>query len=134
MDETMASAGTVLVVDDERGIREVLVLSLEMGGYRCIPAEDGVAALAAFDSGENEVGLVITDLNMPEMDGISLVRHLRERRPALPIVVSSGCITDEHRVTLAELGVAAVLAKPYTATQLLQCVDPIVRAECGLAA
>jgi CheY-like chemotaxis protein len=134
MDETTAPATTLLVVDDERGIREVLILSLEMGGYRCIAAADGREALAAFDAGPDQIGAVITDLNMPEMDGITLLRELRARASCLPVVISSGCIREEDRGTLESLGVAAILAKPYTATQLLRCVEAIIPAECETAA
>jgi CheY-like chemotaxis protein len=126
---------TLLVVDDESGIREVMTLALEAGGHNCVAAADGREALEVFRAREEDIHGVITDLNMPEMDGISLVRHLRELRPELPIVVSSGCITEESRHALEDLGVTAMLAKPYTATQLLQCVEPLLDpAVCGAAA
>jgi CheY-like chemotaxis protein len=131
MEKGRAPADTILVVDDESGMREVLMLSLEIGGYRCIAAADGREALAAFDYGQDQIGAVITDLNMPEMDGIRLLRELRARAAGLPVVVSSGCISDEDRNTLESLGATAILAKPYTATQLLRCVESIIPAECG---
>lgn len=112
----------VLIVDDEPGIREVMALSLETGGYGCIAAADGREALAICAERGEKIDAVITDLHMPNVDGITLIRHLRELRPELTIMVSSGQITEEKQVTLGTLRVTAIIAKPYTATQFLQVV------------
>ena len=117
-----------MVVDDEAGIREVICLALESGGHDCLTAADGGEALALVSAHGSEVCGVITDLHMPEMNGVELIRHLRETRPELPIMVSSGSISSEDRLTLAELGVVDVLPKPYTAKELLRHVESMI---CG---
>jgi CheY-like chemotaxis protein len=134
MDETAKNGATLLVVDDEVGIREVLCLALAAGGHECITAADGREAINVFLEHESEICGVITDLKMPEMDGFELVRRLRETRADLPIVVSSGSITEEQRQVLAELNVHDVLLKPYTARQLLDAIEPIVQPNPCIAA
>jgi two-component system cell cycle sensor histidine kinase/response regulator CckA len=124
MDGTVKHPATVLVVDDEPGIREVMALALIAGGHQCIAAADGAEALAEVVK-HHEIQGVITDLHMPKMDGLALLRRLREERPELPVVVCSGSISDECRHELADLGVTSILRKPYTAKQLLQCVEPM---------
>ena len=123
---------TLLVVDDEPGIREVMALALIAGGHQCIAAADGVEALLEIERHE-EIQGVITDLHMPKLDGLELVRKLREARPELPILVCTGCVSDAGRLALHELGVP-ILPKPYTASQLLRCVDSMAHLSCAAAA
>jgi two-component system, cell cycle sensor histidine kinase and response regulator CckA len=135
MRDTFKNAGTVMVVDDEAGIREVMALALAAGGHECVAAAGGQEALSVFREREAEIQGVITDLHMPAMDGITLVRQLRELCPGLPIVISSGSISEEDRHAMDELGITSVLPKPYTVTQLLQCVEPMMdSAPCAAAA
>ena len=132
MDGTVKHPATLLVVDDEPGIREVMALALIAGGHHCIAAADGMEALLEVGRHE-EIQGVITDLHMPKLDGLELVRRLREARPDLPIVVCTGCISDAARIALHELGVP-ILAKPYTATQLLRCAESMAHLPCAAAA
>lgn len=124
MDGMVKHPATLLVVDDEPGIREVMALMLIAGGHHCIAAADGEEALADVVKHE-EIQGVITDLHMPKMDGLALLRRLREERPNLPVVVCTGHVTDECRHELAELGVTSILPKPYTVEQLLECIEPM---------
>ena len=132
MEGTVKHPATLLVVDDEPGIREVMALALMSGGHHCIAAADGLEALAEFEKHE-EIEGVITDLHMPNLDGLELVRRLREARPEVPVLVCSGCVPDACRIVLHELGVP-ILQKPYTASQLLRCVDSMAHACCSAAA
>jgi CheY-like chemotaxis protein len=132
MDGTFKYPVTLLVVDDEPGIREVMALALISGGYHCIAAADGMEAMAEILK-HQEIQGVITDLNMPKCDGFALIRTLRESRPDLPVVVCTGCVGDEGRQALADLGVLAILPKPYTATQLLHCAESLIHAACVTA-
>jgi two-component system, cell cycle sensor histidine kinase and response regulator CckA len=129
MEGTLKYPATLLVVDDEPGIREVMALALIAGGHHCIAAADGMEALAEILK-HHEIQGVITDLHMPKCDGLALIRTLHEARPDLPVVVCTGCIGDECRQSLADLGVLAILPKPYTATQLLRCVESMMHAGC----
>ncbi len=110
----------ILVVDDEAPIREALVQTLQDHGYRAYTAEDGSDALALYFQRRDEIKLVLTDLAMGQMDGLSLIRALRRLDPAVRIVVSSGHCPPDQVITLESLGVKRFLDKPYTASKLLR--------------
>lgn len=114
----------LLVVDDEPTIREVMSLTLEADGYRCVCVAGAREALEVVEKRGREIQCMITDLHMPEMDGIELIRKLRESGAGakMEVVVSTGYIGDEEREALAELGVTTTLAKPYTCAELLSQV------------
>ncbi len=80
----------ILVVDDERQIRDMLTTMLQRAGYRVIDAADGAAAAALFAQRAAEIRLVITDLHMPHLDGAMLGRALRRLNPATKVLVMSG--------------------------------------------
>ena len=112
----------VLVVDDEAPIREVIVGTLEAHNYRCYTAEDGTDALALYFERRAAVNLIITDLHMGIMDGITLTKSVKKLTPDARVIVSSGHIQKENQTILEGLGVKLFLDKPYTAEKLLLCV------------
>ncbi|TVP77137.1 MAG: PAS domain S-box protein [Gemmatimonadales bacterium] len=111
----------ILVVDDDRGVREVTRQMLEAFGYRVLVADHGGQALevARRAAGEAPLDLVLTDVMMPVMDGIQLVEALAKESPGLPVVVASGLGNAGHRERLEAAGVTHYLSKPYTARRLL---------------
>jgi hypothetical protein len=123
--ELRGNGELVLVVDDEAPIREAIVRTLEAHGYRCYTAEDGTDALALYFE-RREIDVVVTDLHMGMMDGITLVRSLRKLNPDVKIMVSSGHIQKENQATLESLGVKIQLEKPYTADKLLKSMKEIL--------
>jgi PAS domain S-box-containing protein len=108
----------VLLVDDESSIREMAREVLEEFGFRVITAGGGRDAIALFRERRGEVRVIVTDLNMPEMDGTALIRAVREMSPGVAIVASSGMIDGDDSQT----GADAVVPKPYTAAQLVEAV------------
>jgi PAS domain S-box-containing protein len=123
----------VLVVDDESSIREVIVGTLEAHNYRCYTAEDGTDALALYFERRGSIDIVITDLHMGIMDGVTLSRSLKKLTPDCRIVVSSGHIQKENEEALAALGVKVLLQKPYTAEKLLRSVKHALAEKAGAA-
>jgi two-component system cell cycle sensor histidine kinase/response regulator CckA len=117
----------ILVVDDEAPIREALVRTLSAHGYRAYTAEDGSDALALYFQRRDEISLVLTDVSMAQMDGISLVRSLRRVDAKAKIIVSSGHLQKEMMTILSGLGVKAFLNKPYTADKLLRAVQTALK-------
>lgn len=109
----------VLIVDDEQSIREVTCKTLEMHGYRTLGAGDGQEALALYAQHENEIQVVVSDIMMPVMDGVKLIRALKRKKPQLPVIVSTGQSDNERLADLRGLGVTQQLDKPYTAEKLL---------------
>ncbi len=112
----------VLVVDDEAPVREAIVSTLEANGYHCYTAEDGTDALALYFERRDAIDVVVTDLHMGIMDGITLVRSIRKVSPEARIIVSSGHIHKENQATLTGLGVTSFLEKPYSAERLLRSI------------
>ena len=114
----MESEFSVLVVDDNESIREVLAIVLSGSGYRCESAKNGVEAMqrvrqARFDA-------VVTDLEMPEMDGIALTRELRQHFSSLPVMVMTGYSDDDHRETAFRAGAREFLSKPFDIPDLIK--------------
>jgi len=124
----------VLVVDDEAPIREVIVGTLEAHNYRCYTAEDGTDALALYFERRGAINLVITDVHMGMMDGITLSRSLKKLNPDARVIVSTGHLQKEGQTELEAIGVNAFLEKPYTAEKLLRCVRQALNAPAATAA
>lgn len=112
----------ILVVDDERDVRDSIRLILEAKHYRVITATDGEHGLAQFLKHRARLNLVLTDLMMPKMSGLTLIRTLRAIDPTVKIVATSGLSEVTERRELAALGVPEVLMKPYDGAGLLDVV------------
>ena len=111
---------TVLVADDESGVRESVGRVLRHEGFRVIPAEDGDAALAALREGG--VDLLLADLRMPGLDGLELLRAAKLLTPEVEIVVLSGHGTVEEAVAAMKEGAYDFLTKPFERAQLVHTV------------
>ncbi len=109
---------TILVVDDSATVRKFVALSLEMQGFSVVQAADGSDALEKL--AQQEVSLVITDLNMPQMDGLELVASLRENplHKELPVIVLSSLDEVLNKEQLTVLGVQSYLRKPLNCQRL----------------
>lgn len=110
---------TVLVVDDEREILQIIEAVLRENGWKVVTATDGVEGVAAFLNHSAKIKAVLTDMVMPNMDGLGLIRSIRKLAPGLPILVSSGYSNEDSQEELRELRVGAFLKKPFSARQLL---------------
>jgi CheY-like chemotaxis protein len=116
---------TVLVIDDDRMINDVLCEFLTMHGYQVEAAFNGVEAVQAFQPAKHS--LVITDVAMPLMNGWELIAALRVRAPSLPIILISGYSTGEFNQSyLTKQGVSAVLTKPLDLHDLAAVVSKLL--------
>src|ERR1041385_1118514 len=100
-----------LVVDDEPRLRRVLVRLLEGEGFTCAEAGSGVEALKELESGP--VPLVISDLRMPEMDGVTLLREIITRWPDTAVIVVTAVAEVESAVACLQMGALDYVAKPF---------------------
>lgn len=107
----MMETKRILVVDDEVKMRRLLELSLKNMGHDVVQAADGEAALAAFDQGP--VDLVLSDLRMPRLDGLGLLRALRERGDDVPVIVLTAFGTIESAVEAMKLGASDYIIRPF---------------------
>nr|WP_294507100.1 PAS domain-containing protein [uncultured Rhodopila sp.] len=110
----------VLLVDDEDAVREVLALQLQDFGFNVLAAASGVEALALLAAGET-VEILVTDLSMPGMDGLAVIRAAQERVPGLPALLLTGYAGDGAALALggAVSGSFSLLRKPVTAANLV---------------
>jgi two-component system, cell cycle sensor histidine kinase and response regulator CckA len=126
----MGNGENILVVDDELSVLQISKEILEARSYRVLTAADGAEATALFASAKKgSIDLVITDMNMPLMDGSSTIRALRRLEPSLKIIVSSGLLTDVNSAGVAGLDIQGYLTKPYTADQLASIVGKVIKKE-----
>jgi len=112
----------ILVVDDEPNILGITKMILEKHKYDVVSANDGPEALAIFAQQMKSISVVLTDLSMPYMDGVALVRSLKKMRPDLSIVASTGQGEQAGVAELQSLGVKNFLTKPYDVPKLLRTV------------
>jgi CheY-like chemotaxis protein len=109
---------TILLVDDEPGVREVARALLQRMNFKVLTASDGAEALKQAAEHHAELRGIITDLHMPQMDGLAFIRALRRQLPNIPVVVSSGRMDDFTTGEFNKLGRVNFLDKPFTEEQL----------------
>jgi hypothetical protein len=112
----------ILVVDDEPNILQMTKMIFEKHNYRVLSANDGPEALALFAQQMGSIGGVITDVAMPYMDGVALVRSLKKMKSDIPIIASTGQVDQPGIAELRSLGVKNFLMKPYNTEKLLATV------------
>jgi DNA-binding NtrC family response regulator len=116
--------GRVLVMDDEEDLRKVLVRALESAGHQAYQAENGADGLRQLKA--HPVDLVVTDLVMPEMDGLEFMRELGRLRPGMRVIaISGGGIWDKASLLAVAgmLGAVKTLSKPFELREFLALVD-----------
>ncbi|MBI5383915.1 MAG: response regulator [Verrucomicrobia bacterium] len=118
----------ILVVDDEESVRTATGKLLEKHGYRVLSAAGGTQAVELFQQHQAEMGAVLTDLMMPQMDGVALVRVLRRLEPRVKVLATSGLAVDPLLSAVREAGVSVFLRKPCDAFTLLEKVRTVLDA------
>jgi len=119
---------TILVVDDEPSIREVVGLYLRRAGYEVVVAEDGQAALDALDT--HRPDLVVLDLMLPTVDGIEITRQLRARGDT-PIIMLTARHDETDRILGLEMGADDYVVKPFSPRELVSRVKAVLRRTIG---
>ncbi len=115
----------ILLVDDERDIVDTATTILTHGGYNVVSATNGAEACAIFESRRNEIAVVFTDQDMPELDGHSVVRFIRRLSPGFRILMTSGLSSESHASPAGHVA-APFLSKPYTSIELLNQIHRLL--------
>jgi DNA-binding response OmpR family regulator len=118
------TAKTILVVEDEASIAEVVTLYLKRAGYDVLVASDGRKAMNIFERGQMD--FVILDLMLPEVDGLSLTRWLRDRSD-VPIIMLTARREEADRIAGLELGADDYVVKPFSPQELVSRVRAVMR-------
>ncbi len=116
--------GGVLVIDDELDIRKVVRLSLEKQGYYVVEAEDGQQAINRLNEGEHPmvIDVIITDIRMPNINGIEAMDYFQREYPSIPLIVLTGFPDLELAMQLMKQGIADYLVKPVDREKLSAAV------------
>jgi len=112
---------TIVIVDDSPTVLKFVSYSLKNSGFKVVTAMDGMDALEKMSSLEDNIDMVITDLNMPNMDGYELISTLRknEQFKSTPIIILSSEEDDKDKKMGAEAGADSYLTKPFKSSVLL---------------
>jgi two-component system cell cycle sensor histidine kinase/response regulator CckA len=125
----LTGQGTILLVEDEDGLRSLNARGLRSRGYSVIEAANGVEAMEALDEKNGAVDLVVSDVVMPEMDGPTLLKEMRQRNPNLKIIFVSGYAEEAFDKSLPENEQFAFLAKPFALSALVAKVKETMTAQ-----
>jgi two-component system cell cycle sensor histidine kinase/response regulator CckA len=115
----LTGQGTILLVEDEEGLRSLNARGLRSRGYTVIEASNGIEALEALEEKNGAIDLVVSDVVMPEMDGPTLLRAMRARNPDLKVIFVSGYAEDAFAKSLEENEKFDFLAKPFALSALV---------------
>jgi PAS domain S-box-containing protein len=117
----------MLVVDDEAPIREITKATLEAYNYRVLTANEGIEAISLYAQHKDEISVVLTDMMMPSMNGQVAIRILQRINPQVKIIALSGLASNDKVALAAGVGVKAFLSKPYTARELLNTINDVLK-------
>lgn len=121
-------AGTVLIVDDSAALREFVAFILRNAGYDIVMAENGKDALNKLNGHDEKIDIVLTDLNMPVMNGIEFVKQLRGTSVygAIPVVLMTSEPHESKKKEAKQAGVSEYIYKPFSSRQLRDTVKKFV--------
>ena len=129
------SEGLVLVVDDEPDVRKVVRMTLEKAGYDVVEAEDGEKAIEEIKKGEHSIllSLIITDIRMPNRNGIDVINYYGKEWPSVPVIVLTGFPDLDMAIAMLQHGVVDYLVKPVGVEKLRASVTQALeqRKVCG---
>jgi two-component system, cell cycle sensor histidine kinase and response regulator CckA len=133
-DGVLGQGELILVVDDEASIRQLYRVVLSRLGFRVLTAADGTDALEHVARHESELRAIITDVLMPNMDGVALIQALRACGSTIPLAIASGRVEEWQAEELDQLGIAARLSKPFTQGRLAAVVRQLLGQSQSVAA
>ena len=120
----------ILVIDDEQAVLEITREILEVRGYRVLTATNGAEGISTFAAAaKGSIQLVLTDVNMPGMDGLTAVDAIRRMDPTVKVIIASGLIADLDPANKKELIIQGYLMKPYTSERMLAMIHEVLNEE-----
>jgi DNA-binding response OmpR family regulator len=119
----------LLITDDDAHFRDAISEALNRRGYRTLLAADGLEALDVLEHGD--IHLALFDVHMPRLDGLSVLRSVRNRSPQLPCILMSAKLDDKIIAKANELGAEAILPKPFSLASLMESVRRLLETAYG---
>ncbi|HUI30149.1 MAG TPA: PAS domain S-box protein [Candidatus Acidoferrales bacterium] len=121
-EEISGGTDTVLIIEDEEMLRDLLKAILEPKGYKVLAASDGQEAMQTFQKNKDQIAVVLSDLGLPKLSGEEIVSHIKRVNPEVKVIMASGFIDPEIRSVLEAAGVKDFIQKPYMANEVLKVV------------
>lgn len=118
--------GTILLAEDEENMVQLLKRVLGQRGYEVLVAADGAVAIDLFSRHSHEIDVVLLDVGLPKIAGWDVIRRLKEKDPAVNVVVASGYIEPELKSKMFEAGVKAVVHKPYAVATIVETLQDVI--------
>ena len=118
----------ILLVEDEDAVRDFVARALEMDRHEVVKADNGEDGLARLEAQGGEIDLLLSDIQMPAMDGIALAEAAKRRLPALPILLMTGYAEQRERAESLQSIVRDVIQKPFTLAQIRSLVNAAIAA------
>jgi DNA-binding NtrC family response regulator len=118
----MNSHETVLIVEDEENLRDLLRIMLEESGIKVLEAVDGIGAVEIFTAHKDEIGIVLTDLGLPRLGGWEAFLKMREMNPELKGILASGFFNPDVRTEIIKSGAKDFIQKPYNSEQIVAMI------------
>lgn len=119
----LQNSPTVLVVDDEELMREVVTIMIEENGGQAITASDGQEAVEVVQARGSEIDIVVMDFSMPRLNGFEAFVKMRELKPTLPVILASGLVMTKEVMELKAKGEIDFLGKPFPELELVKAIN-----------
>lgn len=104
---------TVLIAEDEKSIRDFIVINLKRSGYDVLEAENGKQAADLFDKNNDNIDVVVLDIMMPEMDGMAVCKHIREKNAGVGIILLTAKAQEIDKISGLTSGADDYVTKPF---------------------
>lgn len=117
-----APGETILVVEDELPMLNLLKAVLEDDGFQVLTAKDGIQAIQVYTQHRSEVALVLCDMALPKLGGWTVFLHLRDLNPQVKMILTSGYLDPKVRTDMVKAGVRDFLPKPYVPRDILRSI------------
>lgn len=118
---------TVLIAEDEKSIRDFIVINLKRSGYEVLEAENGKQAVALFDTDSDKIDVAVLDIMMPEMDGIAVCKYIREKNAGVGIILLTAKAQEIDKISGLMSGADDYVTKPFSPSELMARVDAVYR-------
>ncbi|MBI3193510.1 MAG: PAS domain S-box protein [Ignavibacteriae bacterium] len=117
---------TILLIEDEELLLELLVTLLRQYGYTVFTAMDGEEAILVFEQHYTEIQLVVTDLGLPKLSGWQAFQKMKETNPGIKVILATGYIEPHEKALFLEGGIREIISKPYEPTELLTVIHRVI--------
>ena len=123
---TIGGTETILLVEDEEALRDMLRLILKSKGYKVIIAQDGSEAIKKYKLHKDEIDIVLTDMGLPEMTGLDMYKKMKKIRTNVKAIFASGFFEPDIKAKIMKAGAKGFVQKPYSQDEILRILRKVL--------